>query len=263
MTAPLGAPQTLATSQAEAVRIGSFLQKVYGWMCIGLADYRGRCLRRGQLPRHRPDPRWRIGCSSGWSCSPRSDSSGTSARRWTVCRRRRPPPCFRCTPGSTESPLPLCSWRTPARRSPAPSSRPPRCSERWRSTDRSPSASLAGVGQFAFMGLIGVVIASIVGIFWQNDMFQFMLSVCGVVVFTGAHRLGRPEAQGDGAGLAGWPGSAPTRSSERCPCTSISSTCSCSCCGFSGGDGSNTWGRNYGSAPTVSPFSRLVFAAHN
>jgi FtsH-binding integral membrane protein len=43
---------------------------------------------------------------------------------------------------------------------------------------------LSGVGQFAMMGLIGVVIASIVGIFWQNDMMQFVLSVCGVVVFT-------------------------------------------------------------------------------
>lgn len=45
--------------------------------------------------------------------------------------------------------------------------------------------SLAGVGQFAFMGLIGVVVASIVGIFWQNSMFQFVVSVAGVVVFTG------------------------------------------------------------------------------
>jgi hypothetical protein len=44
--------------------------------------------------------------------------------------------------------------------------------------------SLAGLGQFAVMGLVGVVIASIVGIFWQNDMFQFVLSVCGVIVFT-------------------------------------------------------------------------------
>jgi FtsH-binding integral membrane protein len=43
---------------------------------------------------------------------------------------------------------------------------------------------LSGLGQFAMMGLIGVVLASIVGIFWQNDMFQFVLSVCGVVVFT-------------------------------------------------------------------------------
>ena len=44
---------------------------------------------------------------------------------------------------------------------------------------------LTGVGQFAFMGLIGVLIASIVGIFWNNDMLQFVISVCGVVVFTG------------------------------------------------------------------------------
>jgi FtsH-binding integral membrane protein len=44
---------------------------------------------------------------------------------------------------------------------------------------------LSGLGQFVLMGLVGVVIASIVGIFWQNDMFQFILSVCGVIVFTG------------------------------------------------------------------------------
>jgi FtsH-binding integral membrane protein len=43
---------------------------------------------------------------------------------------------------------------------------------------------LSGLGQFAMMGLVGVVIASIVGIFWQNDTFQFVLSVCGVVAFT-------------------------------------------------------------------------------
>ncbi len=44
---------------------------------------------------------------------------------------------------------------------------------------------LSGLRQFVMMGLVGVVIASIIGIFWQNDMFQFVLSVCGVVVFTG------------------------------------------------------------------------------
>lgn len=47
------------------------------------------------------------------------------------------------------------------------------------------SRSLAGWGQFLFMGLIGVVLASIVGIFWQNDAFQFVLAFCGVIVFTG------------------------------------------------------------------------------
>jgi FtsH-binding integral membrane protein len=45
--------------------------------------------------------------------------------------------------------------------------------------------SLAGFGQFLFMGLIGVVLASIVGIFWHNDAFQFVLSFIGVIVFTG------------------------------------------------------------------------------
>jgi uncharacterized protein len=45
--------------------------------------------------------------------------------------------------------------------------------------------SLAGWGQFLFMGLVGVVIASIVGIFWQNDAFQFVLSFIGVILFTG------------------------------------------------------------------------------
>jgi hypothetical protein len=45
--------------------------------------------------------------------------------------------------------------------------------------------SLAGWGQFLFMGLIGVVLASVVGIFWQNDGFQFVLAFIGVIVFTG------------------------------------------------------------------------------
>jgi FtsH-binding integral membrane protein len=45
--------------------------------------------------------------------------------------------------------------------------------------------SLAGVGQFLFMGLIGLVLASIVGMFWNNDALQFLISVVGVIVFTG------------------------------------------------------------------------------
>jgi uncharacterized protein len=47
------------------------------------------------------------------------------------------------------------------------------------------SRSLAGWGQFLFMGLVGVVLASIVGIFWHNDAFQFVISFIGVIVFTG------------------------------------------------------------------------------
>jgi FtsH-binding integral membrane protein len=45
--------------------------------------------------------------------------------------------------------------------------------------------SLAGFGQFLFMGVIGVVLASIVGMFWHNDGLQFVISFIGVIVFTG------------------------------------------------------------------------------
>jgi FtsH-binding integral membrane protein len=45
--------------------------------------------------------------------------------------------------------------------------------------------SLAGVGQFFFMGLIGLILASIVGIFVQSAALQFVISVVGVLVFTG------------------------------------------------------------------------------
>lgn len=45
--------------------------------------------------------------------------------------------------------------------------------------------SLAGVGQFMFMGLIGLVIASIVNIFFLSNMLSFVISVVGVIVFTG------------------------------------------------------------------------------
>jgi len=45
--------------------------------------------------------------------------------------------------------------------------------------------SLSGLGQFLFMGLLGVVLASIVGIFWHSDAPQFVLSFVGVIVFAG------------------------------------------------------------------------------
>ena len=45
--------------------------------------------------------------------------------------------------------------------------------------------SLAGAGQFFMMGLVGLILASIVGIFWHNDALQFLISVVGVIVFTG------------------------------------------------------------------------------
>jgi FtsH-binding integral membrane protein len=44
---------------------------------------------------------------------------------------------------------------------------------------------LTGLGSFLFMGLIGIILASIVNIFLASSMLQFIVSVAGVLVFTG------------------------------------------------------------------------------
>ena len=44
---------------------------------------------------------------------------------------------------------------------------------------------ISGMGSFLFMGLIGVVIASLVNIFLASSMLQFIVSVVGVLVFAG------------------------------------------------------------------------------
>ncbi len=44
---------------------------------------------------------------------------------------------------------------------------------------------LASLGHVMFMGLIGLILASIVGFFWHSSVLQFVISVVGVVVFTG------------------------------------------------------------------------------
>ncbi len=73
--------------------------------------------------------------------------------------------------------------------------------------------SLAGAGQFFMMGLVGLILASIVGLFWHNDALQFLISVVGVIVFTGltawdAQRLKQmalalPEGQAGGYAIVG------------------------------------------------------------
>ena len=44
---------------------------------------------------------------------------------------------------------------------------------------------LTGLGSFMFMGLIGIIIASVVNMFLQSSAMQFMISVIGVLVFVG------------------------------------------------------------------------------
>ena len=45
--------------------------------------------------------------------------------------------------------------------------------------------SLARWGSFLFMGLIGILIAMVVNIFMQSSVMHFVISVVGVLVFTG------------------------------------------------------------------------------
>lgn len=44
---------------------------------------------------------------------------------------------------------------------------------------------LSGFGHFLFMGLIGLVMASLVNLFMQSSAMHFVLSLVGVLVFTG------------------------------------------------------------------------------
>ncbi|MFC3692444.1 Bax inhibitor-1/YccA family protein [Chenggangzhangella methanolivorans] len=44
---------------------------------------------------------------------------------------------------------------------------------------------LTGMGSFLVMGLFGIVIASLVNLFFQSSMVQFVVSVLGVVIFSG------------------------------------------------------------------------------
>jgi len=44
---------------------------------------------------------------------------------------------------------------------------------------------LTGWGSFLFMGLIGLIVASLIGFFVQSSALQFAISVIGVLIFTG------------------------------------------------------------------------------
>jgi FtsH-binding integral membrane protein len=46
-------------------------------------------------------------------------------------------------------------------------------------------ADLSRFGSFLFMGLIGIVIASLVNIFLRSDAVQFVVSIVGVILFVG------------------------------------------------------------------------------
>ena len=73
--------------------------------------------------------------------------------------------------------------------------------------------NLDGLGQFLFMGLVGVVLASVVGIFWHSDGLQFVIAFIGVIVFAGlatydsqrlkAMALASPQGPGGSVAVVG------------------------------------------------------------
>jgi hypothetical protein len=44
---------------------------------------------------------------------------------------------------------------------------------------------LSPIGSFLIMGLFGIILASLVGLFWHSSALQFAISVIGVIVFAG------------------------------------------------------------------------------
>ena len=44
---------------------------------------------------------------------------------------------------------------------------------------------LTRLGSFLFMALIGLILASVIGMFWHNSMLQLLISYAGVLIFVG------------------------------------------------------------------------------
>jgi FtsH-binding integral membrane protein len=69
-------------------------------------------------------------------------------------------------------------------------------------------SDLSRFGSFLFMGLIGIVIASLVNLFFHSEAVQFAISVIGVLVFTGltaydTQMIKEMYWEGDGSVVAG------------------------------------------------------------
>ena len=67
---------------------------------------------------------------------------------------------------------------------------------------------LTGMGSFLFMGLVGLIIASVVNIFLQSSAMQFAISAIGVLVFAGltaydTQQIKSMYYEGDGSEVAG------------------------------------------------------------
>jgi uncharacterized protein len=184
MSSPIGSAQNYNASIAQAERISGFLSKTYGWMCIGLGITAVVSMAVASSPAAinllfgNAFARWGlflVTLGMVWYLSAKVNdlapsTAGTLFVVYSGLMGAMLSGIFLIYTGSSIASTfvttaamfgALALFGTMTKR------------------------NLAGIGQFAFMGLIGVVVASVVGIFWHNSMLQFVISVCGVVVFTG------------------------------------------------------------------------------
>lgn len=183
-TQPTGIPTPFETQTAASERVTSFLRAVYGWMCLGLAVTAGvavavsssesavqmlvsnRFLFFGLMIGE-------LGLVFYLSARVGNLAAGTASTLFLVYSALNGVTLslilLAYTGESVANAFFVCAgmfgalalYGTVARR------------------------SLAGVGQFAFMGLVGLILASVVGMFWQNETLQLMIPIVGVIVFTG------------------------------------------------------------------------------
>ena len=184
MTAPFGNTQTHAGDLAQAERISSFLGKVYGWMFVGLAITAVVSIAMLSSPSAmnfvygNTIVRWSLFLGTlgmVWYMSARVEQLAPTTAAALFC-------VYSALMGAMLSGIFLIYTGSSIAMTFVTTSAMFGALALYGTVTKR---SLAGIGQFAFMGLIGVVIASIVGIFWQNSMLQFVISICGVVVFTG------------------------------------------------------------------------------
>jgi FtsH-binding integral membrane protein len=73
-------------------------------------------------------------------------------------------------------------------------------------------ADLSKLGTYLFIGLIGIIIAMFINFFLHSNTFDFIISIIGVIIFTGltaydtqkiARMASDPRIQGEGSQLAG------------------------------------------------------------
>ena len=199
---PVGRTSAFGTSTATAERVTAFLRTVYGWMCAGLAITAVVAFSIASSPALIQAVVMNrllfIGLFVGqialvFYLSARVDrlAPGTAALLFVV---------YSALTGVTLSVLVLAYTGASIATTFVVTAGMFGALALYGSTT---TRSLAGVGQFLFMGLVGLVLASLVGMFWHSEALQFLISVVGVIVFTGLDGLGCAAAEGDGPRRAG------------------------------------------------------------